>query len=474
VEINRLVSKANFLGFTEPTKPALQLARKLVILVPFANFIFTLSSTYYLIFIAEAVGGGDYILGLAIVGPLIVIEMAIQTLLDYPSGALGDWIGHRYVIFIGNVCFGIQFILVSFITSQTPFLFLVLVYALGGLGASQISGAWGAWFDNNYRVAMPKDTDKKQYGAFWGRFGMLAEISRTIALIPGSIWAAVYGRPWVFLIEGLAALFFAFLVLIFLTDLPEVKEMREKPSINEYLSLLRDGISYTWKNRFIRFMIFGGMLLTSTMAVWGNLILFPIYYSYLLTDTAVASYRTILFIPGVVAQERSGIWSQRFNPTKWIPRFRILQACSFVFYILFALLLFFLPPVSGSVMISILIPFTTIEFFQVPEAHLLVIVFMFTIYVLTLFFGAFAEILTQRLLIDAIPDRVRNSIYSLSPTILLLFTMPQILFFGWLIPVAGFPITLLLCACISLVGVILVRHGLSYKETIVKDAPKTS
>ncbi|MFX1564310.1 MAG: MFS transporter, partial [Promethearchaeota archaeon] len=281
-----MVLKADFLGFTEPTKEALQLARKLVILVPFANFVFTLSTTFYLIFIAEAVGGGNYILGLAIVGPLIVIQMVIQTLLDYPSGALGDWIGHRYVIFIGNVCFGFQFIFVSFITSQTPFLFLVFVYALGGIGASQISGAWGAWFDNNYRVAMPNDTEKKQYGAFWGRFGMLGEISSTVALIPGSILAAAYGRPWVFFVEGLAAFFFAFLVLILLTDLPQVKEKREKPSVDQYLSLLKDGVRYMWKNQFIRFMILGGMLLTSTIAVWGNLILFPIYFSYLLTDTA--------------------------------------------------------------------------------------------------------------------------------------------------------------------------------------------
>jgi hypothetical protein len=203
------------------------------------------------------------------------------------------------------------------------------------------------------------------------------------------------------------------------------------------------------------------------MVVWGNLILFPMYYSYLLTDVAVAGYRTIAFIPGVAAQERSGIWSQRFEPKKWIPRFRFLQACGFVFYLIFATIMFFLPPINESDnMIRILIPLTNIELLQVPLENLLAITLILLTFTITVFFDAFASILEQRILLDVIPDRIRNSVYSLQPTILMLFAMPQIAIFGWLIPIIGFPTTLLCVGCISLCGVFVLRHGLNQPRTI--------
>jgi hypothetical protein len=77
-----------------------------------------------------------------------------------------------------------------------------------------------------------------------------------------------------------------------------------------------------------------------------------------------------------------------------------------------------------------------------------------------MFFGGFAEILTQRVLLDAIPNRNRNSIYSLQPTILLLLSIPQIVFFGWFIPTFGFPLTLTGCALVSLAGILVIRYAL--------------
>ena len=42
--------------------------------------------------------------------------------------------------------------------------------------------------------------------------------------------------------------------------------------------------------------------------------------------------------------------------------------------------------------------------------------------------------------------------------------MPQIAIFGWLIPVIGFPATLALIGMVSLLGVIVVRHGLNQEK----------
>jgi MFS family permease len=461
---------SNFLGFSDNDQQALHLGRVLMILLPTANIIFTLSSTFYTIFVAEALGHGDFIQGLGLLGVLVAIQMVIQTVLDYPSGALGDAIGQRWVIGFGNMLYGVMFFMVSFVTSATPFWYLVILFAVQGIAQSQISGAWGAWFDNNYRVAMPDDTDRKQYGVFWGRMGMISQIAATIVLIPGSILAVIFQRPAVFQMQAIGAVFFALLVLRYIRDFPEVEAMREKrPSMSEYTSLLKEGVEYLWKTPFIKYLLIGSMIVTSAISVWGQLILFPLYYSYLITDVAVASYRTLAFIPGVASAERSGVWSQRFEPKKWIPRFRLIQACGFLFYIVVAILMFVFPPIAEPTeIITLMMPFTSFILIELPIAHVIPTVILFTLFAITFFFSGFADILTQREVLDAIPDRNRNSIYSLQPTILLLLTIPQIAIFGWLIPIIGFSGTLLIMAVISLGGVLVIRHALSLEKPVIK------
>jgi hypothetical protein len=366
--------------------------------------------------------------------------------------------------------YGVQFLMVSFVTSATPFWYLVVLFSVQGIAQSQISGAWSSWFDNNYRVAMPDDTDRKQYGVFWGRMGMISQIAATVVLIPGSILAVVFQRPIVFQMQAVGAVFFALLVLRYIRDFPEVEANREKrPSMSEYTSLLKEGVSYLWKTPFVKYLVLGTMITVSAIGVWGQLILFPLYYSYLITDVAVASYRTLAFIPGVTANERSGVWSQRFEPKKWIPRFRLIQACGFVFYIVVSIMMYVFPPVADATeIITLLLPFTDFVLIELPVAHVIPAIILFTMFSVTMFFSGFADILTQRELLDAIPDRNRNSIYSLQPTILLLLTIPQIAILGWLIPVIGFSGTLLIMALVSLSGVLVTRYALTLEKPVTK------
>ena len=62
---------------------------------------------------------------------------------------------------------------------------------------------------------------------------------------------------------------------------------------------------------------------------------------------------------------------------------------------------------------------------------------------------------------DAIPNRVRNGVYSLFPTVVLLMSIPQIGFFGWLISVS-IPLTLVIVGIISTLGCLMIRKGLQY------------
>jgi len=247
-------------------------------------------------------------------------------------------------------------------------------------------------------------------------------------------------------------------------NLPEVeKEKQTRPDMSEYVSLLKEGVTYLFSSPYVKYLLLGSMLVNSVITVWANLILFPMYYSYLVSDVAVASFRTIVMAPLAVYSERSGVWAKRYDPEKWIPRFRVIQTCGVVFFWIFAvLMLVFQPPPVDSPMIDYVIPGTEILLLRVPIASLLPVLLM----VITFFVcGAFlqvAGVLTSRVFIDAIPNRVRNGVYSLFPTVVLLFGIPQIAFFGFLIPLWGIPTTLFLCGIISLVGVLMIRKGLRH------------
>ena len=461
---------ANAIGLPDANEKVLRLARILMFLGPLANFTFVMSTTFYLIFVAEALGGGDYIAGLPLVATLIVIQMVIQLILDYPTGAIGDWIGQRYIMASATICYAVAFWLTSLVTSLTPFWLLVVIYAIQGIGNSQMSGAFNTWFDNNYRVAMPGDSDRKQYGMFWGRVGGVMQVVSTAALIPGSILAAVFGRPWVFQLQAVLALVLTVLGFRFITDFPDVQAARQqRPTMSGYTKILKDGVGYLWSEPFVKYVVIGSMLAASSIMVWGNLILFPMYFLYLITDVAVASFRTLLFIPGIAAQERSGVWSRRFEAKKWIPRFRLIQTCGLVFFLVVSFIILVFPPaINGGPMFSVVLPFANVELMQIPVGNILPVVLLFFSFTLTGFFGGFAEILTQRELLDAIPNRIRNSMYSLSPTIATIFALPQIWFFGWLIPTIGFPLTLLLCGLVSLIGVLLIRKGLHQLKPVLE------
>ena len=457
---------ARIFGIAEPTENVVNLVKILSVLLPSFAASFQISTTFWMIYIAESLGNGDYFAGLTFVGILVVIQMAIQTALDYPTGAIGDWIGQRYVISSALLCYAIAFGLSSMIVKDTPapFWIYITIYVFFGLGASQESGAFNAWFDNNYRVAMPHDKDRKQYGVFQGRLGMVWQVSSTVVLLPGSWLAYLYGETWVFSLQAVFAVVLAIIVFRLVRDLPGVRdEQDERPSLSEYGSLLKDGFRFLWSSRFVTLLILGEVVMFSLGPVWWNLILFPLYFSFLVTMVAVSAFRTLVFVPQAIANERSGVLAKRFKPEKWIPRFRILQFMGVIFYLALAMIVYAFPGIPAGTdpesieFLTVLIPFTDLPLIEIPIQTVIPVVLLFTVFVALNMFGAIAGILTQRVMLDVIPNRIRNSMYSLQPTLVMLMSMPLIAFFGWFIPFTeGFFLTFLICAVISLLSVAMI------------------
>lgn len=466
---------SRFFGLEQPTEKAISLVRIMTLIMPTFAATFTISTTFWMIYIAESLGGGDYIAGLTIVSSLVILQLIVQTLFDYPTGALGDHIGQRFVIASAMLCYGASYWITSISDATSPIVYFALIYVLNGLGQSQESGAWGAWFDNNYRVAMPHDKDRKMYGVMSGRMGMVFQVVSTLVLLPGSWLALLYGRTWVFKVQAIVSVLLCLVVLRYVRDFPEAERIREEQNSSSggYLTVLGDGLRFLVSDKFVFLTILGGVIIYATGTLWWQLLLFPFYFTYLLTDVAVAAYRTIAFVPNVAAQERSGIWSRRFDPVTWIPRFRLIQFCGFVFYLLFAgTMFFFPPPAADAELVRVLIPFTDIPLIEIPLQSIVPLIIVLIIFAAMDFFGAFAEILTQRVMLDVIPNRIRNSMYSLQPTLSILCAMPLIWIFGNFLPIYGFVWTFLLISLVSLAGAILIRVGFAYPIPKADDLEK--
>lgn len=452
---------ARYFGLVEAPNNAVRLAKVMATLMPAYAMAFSISTTFWLVFIAEELGNGSYMAGLSMVGILVVVQLGIQTLLDYPTGALGDHIGHKYVITSAMLCYALTFWLTSTVTADSPYYIFVAIYALLGIARSQESGAWGAWFDSNFRAAHPDDEGRQQYGVFQGKLGMLFGLANTIVLIPGGWLALSLGRQWVFQLQSVAYILLSIVVLRYLNDLPEVEQERKKEKKEiSYTSLLREGLMFLGSDRFVTLFIAGEVLIFAVVIVYGNIILFPFYYVYLLTDVAVAAFRTFMYVPQVPLQERSGVWAKRFSPGKWIPRFYLLMVGSTVpLLIMGGLLLTIPPPTDISNLIRFMLPGTEIVILEFPTGSTLALFAIAVLFIFGFLVGSIGVILSQRVLLDIIPNRIRNSVYSLRPTLVILVAMPFSAISGELSSRFGFPPVFILLSIVSTVGAYLIHRA---------------
>jgi MFS family permease len=442
---------AGFFGMAGESDRARRLVKIVVSFTPISAIAFMMSTTFYSVFVAQTLFPPPSPLqyGMAVVGILSTIGLAVESLLDYPSGGLGDWVGQRWIIFTSMICYAAAMVLMSF--AQASFMFFLVVYLLQAIAAAQQSGAIGSWFDTNYRIAA-KDPKRSAYSVAQGRMGMLFQIVATVSLIPGAILAGLLGRQAVFLFQAVLLTIMSFGALALFRDFPEVAANRPRRSLRAYYRLLKDGLKFTVSSKLVFLFLIGETLMSSVIVVWGNLLLFLIYYTYLYNDVAVATFRTVLFAAGVVSIERAGVWTRNLVPPRWIAKFRLFQTCGPAFMFAFAVITFLLPALSVA-------PAFPFMFLQLPA------VLISLGFILCGFFGASGDLLSQRLLLDLVPDRIRNGIYSLIPSLTIGLAVPQLLFFAIWLPVLGVSTILGCLSLISAVGALLLAIGLRRAPT---------
>jgi MFS family permease len=140
-----------------------------------------------------------------------------------------------------------------------------------------------------------------------------------------------------------------------------------------------------------------------------------------------------------------------------------LQFTGVIFYLILAVIVYLFPGIPAGIdpetieFYTVLIPFTNLPLIEIPVQTVIPVILLFLLFISLNMFGAIAGILTQRVMLDVIPNRIRNSMYSLQPTLVMLLSMPLIAFFGWFIPfTGGFLLTFIICAIIALLAVLMI------------------
>ncbi|MFX0173834.1 MAG: MFS transporter [Candidatus Hodarchaeota archaeon] len=397
-----------FLGVKDLPKKAQDLVTKAVISVFLLDLVWNLSAAFYVLYIIETVG-------IEQLGILIATSFLVQAALDYPSGVLGDWIGQKFILFIG---FSLEALAFGTLVFANSFPSLMIVYILRAIAFSQQSGAIGTWLDNNYKLATnEEDPDRKIYKFFVGRWATIANVTPGIAIAIGGLLATIYYRKAVFSVQVIGLSLIAFLFLLIIKDLPEIE--RPKRSLKNYFALLGEGLQFVLFNRTVLLFMIGLCISETVIIIWAQMMLFPVYYGYTGSDVGIGFLRFVILLIGTPLTFFAAKVAARCD-LKWIPWLRFSDTAGFFW---------------GIALLTAWIPINNNSFN--PTAIVLILL----IYSSVWFFHNVGVILRQRLFLDLIPDRNRNSIYSLIPTILLIASTPGIIIGASMIQNYGVPTT---------------------------------
>jgi hypothetical protein len=215
-----------------------------------------------------------------------------------------------------------------------------------------------------------------------------------------------------------------------------------KDKINGYFSLLAGGIKVIFQSKTVFFFIIGLSIYRATWLIWGNLILFPLYFGYTGSDIGASTLRTTLFFVGIpvsffMANVSKKIANERFQT------------------IIFLQLLTFFP---SFVILTYYVPVTN-------EFNLIGIIGTF--FLLGTLVGILFNLgntLSQRILLDLIPSENRNSVYSLMPSIVSILGIPLLPIAGAAVDTYGLYLGILIAGIVCAVGFVFFVTSSYFKN----------
>ncbi len=375
------------------------------------------------------------------VGILFALSYLILSLIDYPTGVLGDIIGYRKVLLIAYLFHIFSFILLIFSESFVP---LLLYSALSAIASSQESGALESWFDNSYRtLSIDIDPDRRIYNSFQARKSLISHILLGGSFIIGGLIAQFISRKLLFAASLGFLLVVTILVTLFIRDDYTVQT---DFTTSKYFQQFLGGFRYLLSNKGILFFFVGSTIIwAANNSIWVNFLLFPMYENYSGgQDNLTATLRALIFASGVFWQFFIVRYISKFKRIKrWILITTTLSNPVFFFMVYYYNIWF--PPI---------------------DQDLSLVIGLFLIFQLPSMWESLEYILRSRLNLDLVPDDIRNAIYSLLPTLTTLIGVPGALLGGQILSQYGFLPAIFAVVIISSIGVMVTGIGLAWLPAI--------
>ncbi|MFW9914851.1 MAG: MFS transporter [Candidatus Thorarchaeota archaeon] len=387
-----------------------------------------IASTFVVLYLLDIVSWAE-------LGLLLAIQFSLTALLDYPTGALADAIGHKRVLALAYTTY---IFAILFLLAANSFIELLPWVVLASVGVSQESGALQAWFDNNYQVvAEDFDKDRAIYGAFRAKIQASFRLISGVLFVVGGLIAGVFSRRVLFLCQ-VCLVIIALMLIIFLMQNVEGVEIPPR-TFKAYIDRLKGGVTFFASSRGTLFFFLGLACFGGVMTIWGGFMLFPLYESYAGADEAIGLLRSILFVTGFIWF----MYVARLSKKITKPHRPFFLAAFMVFIVFFGLVYGFyqlVPPPDR---------------FDLSSFIALIILFQW----LGLWWSL-NGILQSRLMIELVPNKYRNAVYSLIPTLVLLIGIPLVTLGGFVITHYGFSAGVLMILFFDLIAVTLLGLGL--------------
>jgi MFS family permease len=414
---------STFLGVKDLSAKGQTLAKQFAVISFLHSFIMQSSVIFIVLYAIDQVGIGP-------VGVLSAVMLLIQSVFDYPLGVMSDSIGQRWVISFG---WGVMALIDILLIIATNFSDFLVVYFLAGIVIALFSGAYETWLDNNYRAVVDnKDPNRRIYGFLFGRSRTISYFGMIIAFTIGGMIATAFSRKILFLIQATGGIFMIFVIITVMKDQYEKKKTKNlfQNFLKKYLTTTKDGITFFFSSKKVFFFLFAQMIYLGVWSIWLNFVGFVIYYGYSGSDDIIGIVRTIILIGAAITGIFATRISKRIHSTKWISK--ISPVHFLIFFSGFAILLWGIPLTN--------------------QFNLLAIILLLMIIFLSEPFVQLADILIQRVTIDLVPEEIRNSVYSLVPSLAALLSFPFMAVIGFVLEDISFSIGMVILGCLGFVS----------------------
>lgn len=380
------------------------------------------SSTFYLLFVIELVGLRD-------VSYLLAISFLAQAIIDYPSGALADWLGQRGMLTIAYFMHAVAY---SLLVIAHNFSTLLVIYLLEGFTKSFESGTMQTWFDNNYtNTVTEEDPEYETYKAIQNRVEMYLGIFSSSMFLLGGLVATWTFRELIFSVQAIGMLSLGVLIALKLTDVSATEQIADHVKLS-YFSVFKGGLTLITRNPRLLILVSGIIIVNAALMVWSELILLPIYFGYTGSDAGAGILRFTVWVTTSLMVGLLGFWTKQLTAGSL---YKIHLIHPLIFFGFFALFL-------------ILVPFQTS--LNLVVFGLLVLIFTFTgvLRYTSLF-------IRKSLFLDLIPNIHRNSFYSLLPTLNLMMATPLMLIIGGLTTFLDLSYLIIILGLLEVIGALL-------------------